>query len=362
MSKILTLSIPTWNRASLLKNLLTEISQKITEFNLENDIELLVSNNNSEDSTDEIILSLKLKYNFITYNRNSTNIGGKSNVLKSMELAASPFVMFFGDDDNVNVENLLPVIKILKNNNDIGVLLDTTLSKFRYPNRINKIQADECAGNFYWYMGNAGCFIVRTEYLKINLSRYGYDFFNECWPQTQLMLLGLCENKNQFVFAGNFSLSKESAHTEVMVYSSFYLWRTVVYDLRISIESIKHLISAEVYEGALANMKKSANQNFLNLLQCGVFIDEKELKNKTIKHIFMNIRLFNGKEKFLYLTVAIILSLPGLINKPFSNLFIYFFKGKQGIIKKDNFVKNEVLKKIKNSDSGSVRMLEFEKP
>ena len=362
MPKILTLSIPTWNRAFFLKNLLAEITQKITEFNLENEIELLVSNNNSEDSTDEIIQFFKQKYNFITYNRNDTNIGGKSNVLKSMELAASPFVMFFGDDDNVNVENLHSVIEILKSNNDIGVLLDTTLSKFQYPEKIKKIKADEYVKNFYWFMGNAGCFIIRTEYIKKNLSKYGYDFFNECWPQTQLMLIGLCENKNQFVYAGNFLLSKESAHTEVMVYSSFYLWRTVVYDLRISMEAIKHLITSEVFKNALANMKKSAKQNFLNLLQCGVFIDEKDLKDKTINHILLNKKLFTGKEKFLYLTVASILSLPSFINKPFSNLFIFILKGKKGLTKKDNFVKNELSKKIRNSEKGSVRMLEFEKP
>ncbi len=362
MPKILTLSIPTWNRASLLKNLLTEISQKITEYNLDSDIELLVSNNNSEDSTDEIIQSLKQKYSFITYNRNSTNIGGKSNVLKSMELASTPYVMFFGDDDNVHVENFRAVIEILKNKSDIGVLLDTTLSKFQYPEKIKKIQADECVEKFYWFMGNASCFIVRTEYLKKNLSKYGYDFFNECWPQTQLMLLGLNENLNQFVYAGNFSLSKESAHTEVMVYSSFYLWRTVVYDLRISIEAIKHLITDKVYKNALSNMNKSAKQNFLNLLQCGVFIDEKELKNKTISHILLNKKLFVGKEKFLYLIVAFILSLPGFVNKPFSDLFIFILKGKKGITKKNNFVKNELSKKVRNSGKGSVRMLEFENP
>ena len=81
MPKILTLSIPTWNRAFLLKNLLSEITQKIIEFNLESDVELLISNNNSDDSTDEVIQSFKRKYNFISYYRNETNIGGKSNVL-----------------------------------------------------------------------------------------------------------------------------------------------------------------------------------------------------------------------------------------------------------------------------------------
>ena len=80
-----------------------------------------------------------------------------------MELASSKFVMFFGDDDNVQVENLRQVIEILKVNSNLGVLLDTSISKFQYPEKLRKIKADEMAKNFYWYMGNAGCFIVRCE-------------------------------------------------------------------------------------------------------------------------------------------------------------------------------------------------------
>ena len=103
MNKILTISIPTWNRAKLLNDLLKEVTEKIVEFNLGDDIQLLVSNNHSVDHTDTLIKSFLQKYDFITYNMNETNIGGKSNVLKSMELAKTPFVMFFGDDDKINV-------------------------------------------------------------------------------------------------------------------------------------------------------------------------------------------------------------------------------------------------------------------
>ena len=67
MPKILTISIPTWNRASLLKKLLTEVTDNLSKFNLENDIELLISNNNSDDTTEDIINSFLNKFNFITY-------------------------------------------------------------------------------------------------------------------------------------------------------------------------------------------------------------------------------------------------------------------------------------------------------
>lgn len=345
----------------LLKNLLSEVTQKISSLGMQDDIELLVSNNNSDDNTDALVKSFLKDYNFIRYNKNDTNIGGKSNVLKSMELAKTPFVMFFGDDDNINVDGFKPVIDILKANNDVGVLLDTSISKFKYPDKLKRINAVELADKFYWYIGNAGCFIVQTNYIKENLSKYGYDFYNECWPQTQLMLIGLDENKKHKVYTGNFSLSKPSAHMDVMVYSSLYLWRTVVYDLRKSVDNIRHLISEKIYQSALNNMKKSAKQNFLNLLQCGVFIDDSETKKKTIDHIHQHLKMFSGKEKLLYWLVAFILSIPSFINKPLSNLFIYLTKGKKGINKKNDFVSNEFKKKRKNSSESSVRVLEFER-
>jgi glycosyltransferase involved in cell wall biosynthesis len=361
MQKILTISIPTWNRASLLQKLLSQVTQEISELKLDADIELLISNNDSSDTTEEVVKGLMGKYNFITYNRNETNIGGKSNVLKSMQLAGTPYVMFFGDDDNFSVERLIPVIDGLKRNSNIGVLLDTSFSKFQYEEEQKIIDASELARNFFWYMGNAGCFIMRTEYLKRYLTEYGYDFFNECWPQTQLMLTGLCNNKGHCVVAGNFGVSKESAHTDVMIYSSFYLWRTVVYDLRISLEGIRHLIPEDVYRSARNSLNKNAAQNFLNLLQCGVFVDEKSIREKTVGHIRKSFQMFSVKEKALYGLVALVLSLPVFISKPFSDLFIYLTRGKKGLDRKNTFVEKEISKKKGKLNSDAVRTLEFEK-
>ena len=98
MSKLLTISIPTWNRVKLLDELLNSLCSDLKKYKLENQIQILVSNNSSDDNTEQIVFKYSSVFDFITYNKNATNIGAKSNVLKSMELATTPFVFFIGDD------------------------------------------------------------------------------------------------------------------------------------------------------------------------------------------------------------------------------------------------------------------------
>jgi len=356
MTKLLTISIPTWNRAALLNELLSSICSDLLLLNIDSQVQLLVSNNASDDPTEEVVMKYKEKYNFISYNKNTSNIGAKSNVLKSMELAETPYVMFIGDDDRLNVGNILPALKILASEPGIGVLIDTCRSKFHSSK--SRINVAELAANFYWYMGNAGYFITKVSYIRKGLSEKGYDFFNECWPHTQLMLLGLCDCKDS-CFAEMYELPSQSSHGDVMIYSSYYLWRTVVYDLRISAETIRDEIGNEVYLAAMLNMKRSCWQNFLNILQCGVFIDTPGDRIRTTDHIKQNLNLFIGKEKVLYMTIYMILKLPAWISKMLSNIFILLLKGNAGIKKKNNFVKAELLKRHKKQNR-SVRMLEFE--
>lgn len=362
MSKLLTISIPTWNRAKLLDDLLNSLCNDLKKYKLDTRVQIVVSNNASDDNTEQVVSKYSSLHNFISYNKNTINIGAKSNVLKSMELANTPFVFFIGDDDKLNVASLSFILDILENNNDVGLLLDSSKSKFQFRDELKKIELPQLTEHFFWYMGNAGFFIVRSNYIKDGLSEYGYDFFNECWPQTQLTLIGLSKQKDHRCYVGDFSIPAESSHGEVMVYSSFYLWRTVIYDLRMSIEALKGIIAPEVYQGALNNMKKSVKQNVLNILQCGVFVDETEARKKTLAHIRQHQHYFKGSEKYAYLLVAFVLSLPQAISKTLSNIFIFLIRGKHGINKKNKFVIAELAKKTEQKkNKESIRTLEFEK-
>ncbi len=361
MKKLLTISIPTWNRELLLKELIDDLTQQITTYSLESSVEILVSDNNSEDNTRNMVSNYQNKFSFINSNRNASNIGAKSNVLKSMELANSEFVLFLGDDDRIRKDSLPELLSILKGSTNLGVLID--ISKFKNKENLKPGYQEYTTflENLYWYMGNAGYFVCKSDYFKENLQKYGYDFFNECWPQTQIMILGMVKS-NLKPFVKDLVIPIESKHHQVMVYSSYYLWRTCVYDLLISINEIKPLIPIEIFNSCRHQMKAGIKQNFLNILQCGVFVDGSIIKKKTRNDIIEKLHLFSIKEK-VYLSIVIIaLSLPSYVSKIISNCFIWLSKGKIGIDKKNNFVQSELSKKQKGVvNSKQIRSLEFEK-
>lgn len=360
MNKILTISIPTWNREILLKELVDDLTHQIVKYALEDVIEVLISDNHSDDNTWQLINQYKSKYDFIRLNRNNSNIGAKSNVLKSMELASSEYVMFLGDDDRIR-KNVLPeIIQILKQTPDLGIFID--ISGYKHKEKIKAGTQDTTIffENLYWFMGNAGYFICKTDFFKIYLPKYGYDFFNECWPQTQIMILGI-ENSKLKPYAQDILLPIESKHDLVMVYSSYYLWRTCVYDLLLSINDIKPFINIGIFNACRSQMKNGIKQNFLNILQCGVFVDDKIVRKQTRNDIFKKLYLFSLKEKFYLSIILITLSLPNNIAQLVSNSFILLTRGKVGLAKKNEVVKNELSKKkFKKENSKQVRGLEFE--
>lgn len=103
---VLTIAIPTFNRANFLDALLKELTRQIDEYNISGQIEILVSNNNSTDSTEEIID----KYlNQIQYSCHSENIGPDRNFLSLFEKAKGKYIWLPGDDDLVR-NDLLPFI------------------------------------------------------------------------------------------------------------------------------------------------------------------------------------------------------------------------------------------------------------
>jgi abequosyltransferase len=93
---LLTIAIPTYNRASLLSTLLSALLPQII---LEPRVELIVSDNASPDETPEIVSKFQAEKMPIRYIRNSTNLGPDRNILQCFEQATGKYVWVFGDDD-----------------------------------------------------------------------------------------------------------------------------------------------------------------------------------------------------------------------------------------------------------------------
>ena len=95
---LLSICIPTWNRAEFLEKSLISIYNQINTIPF-GEIELYISDNCSDDSTSEVVdkyIQLGIP---ITYNRNECNLGAAKNFLQCMRWASGKYILLLGDDD-----------------------------------------------------------------------------------------------------------------------------------------------------------------------------------------------------------------------------------------------------------------------
>ena len=116
---LLSICIPTFNRAEKLENCLNSIliSQQYCE---ENDFEVCISDNYSDDNTKNIVEIYQSKLN-INYFKNSENLGFARNAIKVVSLANGKYSWMIGDDDLILPETLKILFQILKSNQNIEI-------------------------------------------------------------------------------------------------------------------------------------------------------------------------------------------------------------------------------------------------
>ncbi|TAE61160.1 MAG: glycosyltransferase family 2 protein [Nostocales cyanobacterium] len=122
MIKLLTIAIPTYNRAELLDKQLNWLSQAIRGFEL--DCEILVSDNCSTDNTPLVINKWQGIFTDITFrvNRNAKNLGVMKNILYCLNSGNSKYVWTIGDDDPIQEIALAYVISKIKKHEDLSLL------------------------------------------------------------------------------------------------------------------------------------------------------------------------------------------------------------------------------------------------
>jgi abequosyltransferase len=93
---LLTIAIPTYNRAWCLKELLSLLFDQLKD---EPRIELIISDNASPDETPSVVHELVARGICVRYIRNTQNIGPDANFLQCFEQARGKYVWLFSDDD-----------------------------------------------------------------------------------------------------------------------------------------------------------------------------------------------------------------------------------------------------------------------
>ncbi|MDD1778156.1 MAG: glycosyltransferase, partial [Candidatus Helarchaeota archaeon] len=119
----ISLCIPTYNRAELLKKLLNRLST----FDFD-DLEIIIVDNKSTDKTIELFKNNT--YNNIKFFQNSKNIGMANNWNRCIELASGDYILIFHSDDLITPELISEYKKIITKYPSVGFI-------FSYPFKID---------------------------------------------------------------------------------------------------------------------------------------------------------------------------------------------------------------------------------
>lgn len=204
MSYLLTVAIPTYNGANTICDMLDLLLPQIDDR-----VEVLVSDNCSTDNTAEIISKYKEIYPQIKYVKNEKNIGPDANFLNALRISHGKFVLLLSDDD-IFIENSLDnILFFLEENPDITLAyLHTVGFHNKYTGLSNCIRPGlevqqniattdkkvfmQYAG-FYW--GFMSSFICSRE--RFNEIENAETFFGTYWLQSYIHIMCSAGNNSK---------------------------------------------------------------------------------------------------------------------------------------------------------------------
>jgi len=113
--KILTIMIPTYNRAKVVAENLEGVIKILEDNHLLERVEIVISNNASEDDTFEVlkkIVAANKNVSISLFNQEQT-LGSLGNMNFVLQQASCEYVMYLGDDDYISAEYLKSVLRYI---------------------------------------------------------------------------------------------------------------------------------------------------------------------------------------------------------------------------------------------------------
>jgi glycosyltransferase involved in cell wall biosynthesis len=255
----LTIGIPTWNRRKYLERLVDNTLNQIKKFNF-NDIEILISDNASDDGTFELYKKKYAKEKKIRYHRNKINLKCKGNILKIIEKARGEFIWFLGDDDLIIKDKLPQIMNLISERKKIFLLNSISkdgksfsfykgLKEGSYNISIN----DSMFKRYLTSMGLLSNIIIPATYSKKIIKKY--PKFSDIWPHLHIAILASIENNINF-YLFNHAITDNTKNNN-LVYTN-----------------IDHLkIFVEGYYDLIDTIEKQTGKNLSKLKYSGVSIE-----------------------------------------------------------------------------------------
>ncbi len=137
---LLSICIPTFNRAALLDICLASVLPQVIEHSGE--VECVISDNDSSDETAAVIERYQQRFNFRVF-RNSENIGIIGNITKvAVEHARGDFVWLIGDDDVLTHQAVSRLLDLLRS----GAAIDLVALNVAFASSSERPTANAAAG------------------------------------------------------------------------------------------------------------------------------------------------------------------------------------------------------------------------
>ncbi len=111
----ISVCIPTYNRQNYLMECLNCIVNQFKDSTVYEKIEVVISDNKSQDGTEELVRSYMKRYKNIRYFKNNKNIGGDKNQIKAASYARGDYIWFFADDDLQKKNAIKQILMVIEN-------------------------------------------------------------------------------------------------------------------------------------------------------------------------------------------------------------------------------------------------------
>lgn len=122
MEKLLTIGVPTYNRAGILVELIQTLVKQIETCALRERVEILISDDRSQDNPRLRISGFLDAYpDMIKFRENERNLGFSPNFDAAVRYATGKFVLLMANDDGLEDDALLTIVRALDSHPDIGM-------------------------------------------------------------------------------------------------------------------------------------------------------------------------------------------------------------------------------------------------
>lgn len=274
---LISICIPTYNRASNLDICLKSIFEQIED---DDRFQIVISNNNSSDYTEEIIEKYINKYQaMIKYNKNNKNIGASKNFLKVLDIAEGKYLLLHGDDDYFINGSIYELYNVVKENMDKSVIflnvLDNSKSIIEFET-IGKFMNHVSIGNSTFM---SSLMFRKRDYDKIE----NRNEFLESNLQQVYLLFSILKNCPKSIVYNNYMFTYGENNLDIS-----YSWSKIFIENVLTI--LKYLYDNKWINSSEYDYEKENHLRYFIMRWITIFKNINKLDEKNKKEILDQIR------------------------------------------------------------------------